>query len=37
MYRVKVHGKNGIHVASRGTETLLADREAEEEEEQELR
>jgi diguanylate cyclase (GGDEF)-like protein len=37
MYRVKVHGKNGIHVASRGSEQLLSGREEEEEEEQELR
>jgi diguanylate cyclase (GGDEF)-like protein len=36
MYRVKVHGKNGIHVATRGTDPRSG-REAEEEEEQELR
>jgi diguanylate cyclase (GGDEF)-like protein len=39
MYRVKVHGKNGIQVASRGAEPLPAGRPGheEEEEEQELR
>jgi diguanylate cyclase (GGDEF)-like protein len=39
MYRVKVHGKNGIQVASRGTEPLATGHpgQEEEEEEQELR
>jgi diguanylate cyclase (GGDEF)-like protein len=39
MYRVKVHGKNGIQVASRGGEPLTPGRpgQGEEEEEQELR
>lgn len=39
MYRVKVHGKNGIQVASRGAEPLTPGRpgQGEEEEEQELR